>query len=391
MKEADKKLLIDLDSGSVTFADFLNRFSVDLKSDKNFIRTEIEAAIQSADPTRIQTTIPLIWLSADIPGFVDLLNELLINPNHRSHQVIAKGLQDSAPSPTTIPFVRKALETNFDYLAYTCSNSYTIAKWFSWLLYSIGTEEAINLMKEYSNSADEGIANEMRYRLNKVHQRLAITGKHKDGLMENKFEKLMSSKSDVGLQKYLDDRTKFTPEAVEAAIAEMQNRGRTFSDEELASLRQALDAKREAEDQEEKELFGNQWSKNVVTDENAPVYYSESAIYMFSAFFNVFFGAVLLAINFRSTGTKKGIWAVIVFGIVYTGLQFYMLSLVPRNTLLVLLFNMGGGLLLNHFFWKKHIGRDTKYRAKPIWIPLIIGIIIFVPILLATIANAEWF
>ena len=168
MTEADKKLLVDLDYGRVTFDDFLKQFSLDLKSDNNFIRAEMEAAIQSADTDRIQMTIPLIWFSADIPNFVDLLNELLINPNHRSHQVIAKNLQDIAPSPTTVPFVRKALETNFDYLEYTCSDSDAIAKWFSWLLYSIGTDEAINLMKEYSNSTDEGIANEMRYRLNKV-------------------------------------------------------------------------------------------------------------------------------------------------------------------------------------------------------------------------------
>jgi hypothetical protein len=168
MTEADKKLLIDLDYGRVTFDDFLKQFSVDLKSDNNFIRTEMEAAIQSAETDRIQMTIPLIWFSADIPSFVDLLNELLINPNHRSHQVIAKNLQDFVPSPTTVPFVRKALETNFDYLEYTCSDLDTIAKWFSWLLSSIGTDEAINLMKEYSNSTVEGIANEMRYRLNKI-------------------------------------------------------------------------------------------------------------------------------------------------------------------------------------------------------------------------------
>jgi hypothetical protein len=168
MTEADKQLLIDLEYGEVTFDDFLNKFSVDLKSDNDFIRTEMEEAIQSDDAERIQITIPLILFSADISNFIDLLNGLLINPNHRSHQEIAKTLQDFAPSPTTVPFVRKALETNFDYLEYTCSDSDTIAKWFSWLLYSIGSDEAVNLMQEYSNSTDEGIASEMRYRLSKV-------------------------------------------------------------------------------------------------------------------------------------------------------------------------------------------------------------------------------
>lgn len=169
MIEADKQLLIEFDSGIITRDTLIKRFSVDIAHDIDFVRTEIKTAIANADSNEIQITIPLIWFSSDISLFVDLLNELLINPNHRSHQEIAKTLQDRAPSPTTVPFVRKALETNFDYLKYTCSNSDAIAKWFSWLLYAIGTTEAIDLMKEYINSPDEGIANEMRYRLNKVY------------------------------------------------------------------------------------------------------------------------------------------------------------------------------------------------------------------------------
>jgi hypothetical protein len=167
MTEEDKQLLYDFQCGNLATIEVLYSFSVNLQTDFNFIKTELREAIQSGDRERIQLTIGLIWLSTELAEFVDLLNELLINPNHHSHQQIAKALQDFAPSPTTVPFVRKALETNFDYLKYTCSGSDSIAKWFSWLLYAIGTDEAIDLMKEYSNSTNEGIANEMRHRLKK--------------------------------------------------------------------------------------------------------------------------------------------------------------------------------------------------------------------------------
>jgi hypothetical protein len=199
------------------------------------------------------------------------------------------------------------------------------------------------------------------------------------------FEKLMTNKSDDGLQEYLDNRTKFTIEAVQSAIGEMQKRGRVFSQEELANYSKEFQAKKEATEKEEKELFGNQWKRNVATDENSPAYYSERAIYTFSAFFSVFFGAVLLSINCRGTETKKGVWEVLAFGIVYTGLQIWILSMIPRNTVLTVTFGMGGALLMNHFFWEKYIGKDTKYRSKPIWKPLIIGIIIFTPLVLAAI------
>lgn len=168
MTEIDKQLLSDLNCGMITTEEFLMTFSIDVKSNPEFVRKEILTAIERHDPNEIQCILGLIWASDDIFPFVDLLNELLINPNHRSHQQIAKNLQDYAPSPSTVPFVRKALESKFDYLEYTCSESNVIAKWFSWLLYSIGTKEAIELMKEYSDSNDEGIRDEMRYRLRKV-------------------------------------------------------------------------------------------------------------------------------------------------------------------------------------------------------------------------------
>ena len=167
MIESDKQLLVELDYGIISTDTFLKLFSVDIKKDSDFVTNEMLAAIASSDADEIQITLPLIWLSADTSKYIGILNELIINPNHRSHQQVARALQDT-PSPTTIPFIRKALESNFDYLEYTYSESDAIAKWFSWLLYSIGTNEAIELMKEYSTSKDEGIRNEMLYRLKKV-------------------------------------------------------------------------------------------------------------------------------------------------------------------------------------------------------------------------------
>ncbi len=199
----------------------------------------------------------------------------------------------------------------------------------------------------------------------------------------------MRNKSDDALQEYLDNRTKFTPEAVEAAISEMQKRGRIFSEQELANIREEFQAKRDTTEKEVNELFGNQWKKNIVTDESAPSYYSERVIYAFSAFFSVMFGAVLLAINCKNTETKKGVWEVLAFGFVYTVLQIWLLSMLPRNTLLTFVFSIGGASLMNHLFWKKYIGKETKYRAKPIWKPLIIGLIFFTLLLLALIFGAE--
>jgi hypothetical protein len=167
MTDRDKQLLAEFDYNIVSTETFLKRFSVDITRDSEFVKAELRTAIDSSDPDEIQMTLALVWLSGDISKYIDFLNELLLNRNHRSHQQVARVLQDN-PSPTTVPFVRKVLESNFDYLEYTCSDTDAIAKWFSWLLYSIGTTEAIDLIKEYSSSKDEGIRKEMLYRLSKI-------------------------------------------------------------------------------------------------------------------------------------------------------------------------------------------------------------------------------
>ena len=167
MTESDKQLLVEYNDGIVPETVFLKRFSVDIRSSTSFVESAIRTAIETGNQEEIEMTISLIWLTGNTSGFLGLLNELLILPNHQSHQRIARTLQEIA-SPSTIPFVQRALETNFDYLEYTCSESRAIAKWFSWLLYAIGTKEAIDLIEIYSHSVDDGVKSEMRYRLNKV-------------------------------------------------------------------------------------------------------------------------------------------------------------------------------------------------------------------------------
>lgn len=96
-------------------------------------------------------------------------------------------------------------------------------------------------------------------------------------------------------------------------------------------------------------------------------------------------GPIVLAINCRNTETKKGVWEVITFGIIYTGVQIWVLSMIPRNNGLTLVSSMGGAMLMNYFSWKNYIGKNTKYRIKPIWKPLIIGLIIYLTLILAAI------
>jgi hypothetical protein len=129
----------------------------------------------------------------------------------------------------------------------------------------------------------------------------------------------------------------------------------------------------------------NVWTKNIVKDPDAPELYSPRAIWGFSIFFTVIFGAVLLFVNLKN---KKAKWVVIGFGLLYTSLVIIIMNFIPQpNAGLSVGLNGGGGLLLTNLFWDKYVGRETKFRAKPIWKPLIISILITIPFALAFIYS----
>lgn len=201
--------------------------------------------------------------------------------------------------------------------------------------------------------------------------------------MERSFETLMTSKSEEELDNYLVNIKKYTPEAINAAVAELQKRGRKFSEAELENISLVIQQKAVAEKKAEEIHSFSQWKKHVVTDPNAPVYFSHRAIWGFSVFFTVIFGAVLLASNLKES--KSARWTVIGFGVLYTAVAILALSQFERNTGLTLIVNGTGAWLMTSFFWNKYLGKEVKYQAKPIWKPLIISTIIIIPFVLAII------
>lgn len=210
--------------------------------------------------------------------------------------------------------------------------------------------------------------------------------------MEIDFTKKMTEKSDEYLVEYVNNRMKYVPDAVEAAIAELQKRGHSFSDEELTTIKSDLEKK-----QSEINADIPTWNKNannITNAPNAPLIYSQRAVSAFAILFSVLFGSIMLAINFKRLGKKKGIAPVIIFGVVYTSFVIYIVSTFVKQSSGTsgpsIILSAGGAAILKYLFWDKYIGKDTLYRAKPIWIPLLIGIAILVLFLTVTyIANTQ--
>jgi len=120
--------------------------------------------------------------------------------------------------------------------------------------------------------------------------------------MESNFNSPLSNKSEAELKERIENRQKYMPETVRAAIAELQRRGHLFTDEELKIYNDDMQERLRIAASEKKAgaIFSKEYNYNVVEDSDAPLLYSRRAIYLFTILGTALFGTILLAINSRN-------------------------------------------------------------------------------------------
>lgn len=188
------------------------------------------------------------------------------------------------------------------------------------------------------------------------------------------LKKILSAKTDDQLKYYLEHVDKHTSEGVRTALAELKSRNVELPEDIDKQTEEKIKLK---ESTNYDSLKG--WRKNIIKDIDAPEYYSQTAIYLFSILFSVLFGSVMMAINLKNAGKRWG--TPILFGLVFTFGQINLAQFIPNPSIgASLIINAVGVAIMYQLFWNKSIGKDTKYRAKPIWVPLIIGILLIIPL-----------
>lgn len=183
---------------------------------------------------------------------------------------------------------------------------------------------------------------------------------------QEELANFMASLSDKELDKYLINHKNFSSSEIEAALVELQKRGKSFTDFQLQYFQNVIHR------------------KQIEEDPNSPVYYSKMGIWWFSILFSVLFGAILLSFNLKDRREK---WVVIGFGITYLVFMFTVLDRVGSSSVTTTSFilNAIGGVVLQTYFWNKYIGLRTPYKSKSILIPILIGLAISVPLLILSL------
>jgi hypothetical protein len=210
--------------------------------------------------------------------------------------------------------------------------------------------------------------------------------------MDLKFEVTASAKSDTELLDTIENRQKYLPETIEASVAELQYRKHAFTDEELNVITEDVEAHRRnaAVSNPGSGFFNKNYKRNIIEDPDAPAFYSRLVIYAFAFLFSTLFGSILLAININKTDKPARMIWVVLFGVAFTAFQILVGETMHSGSSPSVILSFVGAYMLESLFWNRYIGNATFYRTRPIWIPLIIGLILLGLIILSIIyAPAE--
>ncbi len=188
----------------------------------------------------------------------------------------------------------------------------------------------------------------------------------------NSFTAKMSKKSNGELETIFDEKSKYTEEAVQAVIWELENRSLIEKTEILyQDPEKVVQLTKVTSTKETQEKNESPFEELVL-----PVLYSQKAIQGFTIFFTTIFGAVLLMRNLKEMNKPKAAIQVLVFGIVYTLFSIILLNYLPKMFFITLIFNLIGYAVLSEFFWNKNLGKELAYNKKKIWKPLFISTLI---------------
>jgi hypothetical protein len=190
----------------------------------------------------------------------------------------------------------------------------------------------------------------------------------------------MLLKTDAALREYVTGHVQYREAAVLAALEELRRRGQPAPEE--AALRPSLEAGAAAQrtlDEAAETERRSTMPTPVEAEETGPALYSPGTILMFSLFFSMLAGGILLGLNLGRLRRWGALVGLVIFLILYLIASSLALNwLVARfgfNPLISLALNLPaiGAYLL--WFWPRHIGAES-YQSRSWLMPFLVCIVL---------------
>ncbi len=213
---------------------------------------------------------------------------------------------------------------------------------------------------------------------------------------ENEYSRQIKRKADDELLEILHNYEAYREDLLQAVIWEAEDRQLPVNLPQSAldaiALYHAEQEKEKARAKAEAERVAMLERKEEIapaTPETGEKLFSQSAILGFSLFFSPISAGILLAMNMKRL-QRKGIIQVIVFAIVFTLFQGYVSMRLQQGSIITLLINVAGALIMSELMWKQFIGKRIPYQRRSIIIPLLIAIAIVAPLVWYVYQHPEF-
>jgi hypothetical protein len=179
----------------------------------------------------------------------------------------------------------------------------------------------------------------------------------------------MLLKTDAALREYVTGHVQYREAAVLAALDELRRRGQPAPEE--AALRPTLEAgaaaQRTLDEAAEAERLRAAAAAAPATEETGPALFSPGTILMFSLFFSMLAGGVLLGLNLARLRRWRGFIALGIFLLAYliisTLSMNWLVAHFGLNPLLSLALNVPAIAAYLLWFWPRYVGAEP-YRSR---------------------------
>jgi hypothetical protein len=146
--------VLDLAIGRMSTENFIAKFGVDPRTDHEFVRQELECALNKKSARDVELAMILAHRFVLCASWSTMLAELLHADWHISHEDVASALQDIR-DPSTVDALYEAALKRHPYLDY--DEAFALAVKCIWALHDIGTGPAREKLALLAQSDNEVI------------------------------------------------------------------------------------------------------------------------------------------------------------------------------------------------------------------------------------------
>jgi hypothetical protein len=165
LTEERKRAILDFARRKLDVDEFCRVYGIHPDAANAEVVRLLRQALTEGDGGTVELGL-LLAAGFSVPLEIDLVHRLVVEEWHNCHEDLIAMLQRSR-SPASIPYLRRAIELKprLDYLAYDDYGAYY--KKCLWALQAIASAEARELIGEFTESQDEVLRAEARYRISR--------------------------------------------------------------------------------------------------------------------------------------------------------------------------------------------------------------------------------